>query len=596
MKTLRTTFLILVLLLFKSTVINAQSSVGEIQRFTGAENPIPQDIIARYICAKQTHDNAERLKVTEEIERYLPKEKIIQKDAPCQLEAGPGTKPPFYPDWYTNDVLVHSGMVAFEGNFKQIDLKQGEDGWMYLAVNRYNTGYNGYITVYRSSNGGANWTSVNGVYSPTAYYQSISMLVENRSSNNSNPDSTRILVYYTYSVVSNFQNAWLACVSFRRDGAAWYLNAEGPASGNKYEFPSACSDGMYWDLATYTHCIVREVTNGGTDVGLRHFLSTNWGVSHSSALITTPYEDIYPSAQYGEKQTGTDSIYIACERHINSTEYELRLHAIPEWTNSSNYYTYYISDAPFGVKYEKPVLTVVQQQYTLPRKMLITCTRNLNPRYFYSSNGAHSWTIDQLMGPNTTCQAIWTTCSSDSLTSGGFYVVMGYVSTDGDSLNIKKIDIPQTSAMIYYKKNSNYAWGGIPISTSICKTGNGKYASFAYAGSATVPTNVYYNAEMLINGINSNNGSIPEKYQLSQNYPNPFNPVTIINFSIPKTSSVTLVFYDVLGKEVITLVNDKLKSGNYKVEFDGTNYSSGIYYYRLKTDDYAETKKMILIK
>ncbi|MFZ4591581.1 MAG: T9SS type A sorting domain-containing protein [Ignavibacteria bacterium] len=91
-------------------------------------------------------------------------------------------------------------------------------------------------------------------------------------------------------------------------------------------------------------------------------------------------------------------------------------------------------------------------------------------------------------------------------------------------------------------------------------------------------------------------GNVPEKFSLSQNYPNPFNPKTNINFQVPKTSLVTLKVYDVLGREVVALVNEKMQAGSYKVDFDGSRYTSGTYFYRLETDGYAETKKMLLIK
>jgi hypothetical protein len=83
---------------------------------------------------------------------------------------------------------------------------------------------------------------------------------------------------------------------------------------------------------------------------------------------------------------------------------------------------------------------------------------------------------------------------------------------------------------------------------------------------------------------------------LAQNYPNPFNPSTTIKYSIPKQSNVTIKVFDVLGREVTTLVNKEQSQGNYEVDFDGTKLSSGIYFYRLQAGDFVETKKMILIK
>lgn len=94
---------------------------------------------------------------------------------------------------------------------------------------------------------------------------------------------------------------------------------------------------------------------------------------------------------------------------------------------------------------------------------------------------------------------------------------------------------------------------------------------------------------------------VPKEYQLSQNYPNPFNPVTKIKYALPYASNVTLKVYDILGREVISLVNEFKDAGSYIIEFNGTNYASGVYFYRIEAEGqngrkYVEKKKMILIK
>lgn len=90
--------------------------------------------------------------------------------------------------------------------------------------------------------------------------------------------------------------------------------------------------------------------------------------------------------------------------------------------------------------------------------------------------------------------------------------------------------------------------------------------------------------------------SAPKKYNVSQNYPNPFNPVTKIGYEIPVNSFVKLIIYDVLGKEVKTLVNETMKPGIYEVMFGGTDYPSGVYFYRLSADSFTESKRMLIVK
>jgi len=91
-------------------------------------------------------------------------------------------------------------------------------------------------------------------------------------------------------------------------------------------------------------------------------------------------------------------------------------------------------------------------------------------------------------------------------------------------------------------------------------------------------------------------GVTPDNYSLSQNYPNPFNPSTTINFTIPNSEFVTLKVYNILGSEVATLVNENLASGAYRYSFDAVNLASGVYLYELRAGDFAEIKKMNLLK
>ncbi len=102
-----------------------------------------------------------------------------------------------------------------------------------------------------------------------------------------------------------------------------------------------------------------------------------------------------------------------------------------------------------------------------------------------------------------------------------------------------------------------------------------------------------------VTGISNNNGFVPT-YSLSQNYPNPFNPSTIIKYEVAKNSFVTIKIYDMIGREVTTLINSFKTAGNYQVEFDtrDNNLSSGIYYYKMSVRDqnFTDIKKMILIK
>jgi hypothetical protein len=96
--------------------------------------------------------------------------------------------------------------------------------------------------------------------------------------------------------------------------------------------------------------------------------------------------------------------------------------------------------------------------------------------------------------------------------------------------------------------------------------------------------------------VASHENNQPKEYLLFQNYPNPFNPSTKIGYQIAQSGYVTLKIYDVLGKEVATLVNESKSAGTYEIQFDASRFTTGTYFYRLTTDQMAETKKMLLIK
>jgi len=103
---------------------------------------------------------------------------------------------------------------------------------------------------------------------------------------------------------------------------------------------------------------------------------------------------------------------------------------------------------------------------------------------------------------------------------------------------------------------------------------------------------IYYT----ITGVEGEENGAANNYYLSQNYPNPFNPRTSLQYAIGNRQFVTLKVYDLLGREVVTLVNEEKPAGEYEVEFNGNNLPSGIYFYQLKADQFVETRKMVLLK
>ncbi len=123
-----------------------------------------------------------------------------------------------------------------------------------------------------------------------------------------------------------------------------------------------------------------------------------------------------------------------------------------------------------------------------------------------------------------------------------------------------------------------------------------------FIGVAENPSNAnsvgfwYLATHTRITDLEQTSSDVPKEFRLQQNYPNPFNPTTTIEFALPKQSNVTLKLFDILGREVATLVDAELESGVHKINFDGQDLASGIYFYRIHAEGFLKTKKLMLLK
>jgi len=160
---------------------------------------------------------------------------------------------------------------------------------------------------------------------------------------------------------------------------------------------------------------------------------------------------------------------------------------------------------------------------------------------------------------------------------------------------------------IYYKRSTDggVSWGAdtrltndLADSYGASVTVSGQVVHVVWTDERDFFPEIYYKRDPTGNsiGIININSEIPKEFSLSQNYPNPFNPSTKIRFALPKSSFATLVVYDMLGREMETLVNEQLNAGTYEADWSADKFASGVYYYKLVAGDFAGTKKMILVK
>jgi hypothetical protein len=203
--------------------------------------------------------------------------------------------------------------------------------------------------------------------------------------------------------------------------------------------------------------------------------------------------------------------------------------------------------------------------------------------------------------------AIWG--SDTRLTNNPFISRFAAVYASGTSLHTVWSDDRNGDEEIYYKGSTNCGSNWSPdyrlTSAASAKTSSsiavsGPVVNVVWGDNRDGNNEIYYKRNPTGNpfGIKKISSEVPVNYHLFQNYPNPFNPVTRIKFEIRNSKSeiTELVIYDILGREIATLVNEQLQPGTYEVTWDGTNYPGGVYFYEMTSGNFTDVKKMLLIK
>ena len=230
-----------------------------------------------------------------------------------------------------------------------------------------------------------------------------------------------------------------------------------------------------------------------------------------------------------------------------------------------------------------------------------------NTRVYYTTNLGSSWGYGATTGSANSYSVAFNT---GGIGFTGQSVTLK--STNGGA-NYSSVTLPGTGTCysfnnvldrFWYNRGASIYWSednGANFSSQYTGTGTYQAMDMTLDGnvirgwSVTNTGNIAGYYEM-ISGISNNHNQIPSDYSLSQNYPNPFNPSTKISFSLPQANNVKLVVYDLLGREVATLVNDYMNAGNHTVDFNASTLASGVYMYRIEAGSFTAAKKMMLLK
>jgi type IX secretion system substrate protein/Kelch motif protein len=185
--------------------------------------------------------------------------------------------------------------------------------------------------------------------------------------------------------------------------------------------------------------------------------------------------------------------------------------------------------------------------------------------------------------------------------SAGSWMLFGPALRNYSTYNtVYAVHFDYDSVMYWYRMVPNIPDSAGSRPTLAVKMFNDSAKIFMFGGSVgTSPVNSSYSYSFALPvsiGIQPVSGNVPVDYMLNQNYPNPFNPATNIQFHIPASGFVSIKVYDILGREITVLVNENLKQGSYKINFNAANLSSGIYFCTMIAGDFKATKKMLLVK
>jgi len=159
-----------------------------------------------------------------------------------------------------------------------------------------------------------------------------------------------------------------------------------------------------------------------------------------------------------------------------------------------------------------------------------------------------------------------------------------------DGYVIERLQDPDTAFTVI---DTSFGSGEAYVDTTVEQGSLYTYRIKAYKGSAE---SLYSNdASINVTGV-EDEAKIPKAYSISQNYPNPFNPATKIKFALPKSGFTNIVIYDLLGRETRTLINQEVEAGYHELLFDASNLSGGVYFYKIESGEFQQTKKMIVLK
>lgn len=493
-------------------------------------------------------------------------------------------------DWGNGDIMISptailSPIVA--GNPRSLRLRVDSLGNKYAA---FIAGNRDSLCVYKSTDHGLSWTRILIVLpgGTTKWHSFDFFITDSGAVHRLGFAATRTLAdggfggqIYWMSAHDNGSNFTAVQIATR------------PA-GRGYVNPAIVSDGHHWSAgATYWYAAFQNV-DSTTGVGNQALaaVSVDWGATWQLDTARNSFNDFDLDIDYN---FAADTIAVLLTNDIIATNANLRLMTIPlgGFATASTWRQLNVaatSDPEFG-----GVLASNRQSNALLVMFTRTQSSNDNIGYGYSPTGAYPlshWNLDQILvsGANDE-NRVDLDCQESQGAFRAAYISKG---PSRDTVIYTSAFAPPFSGHQIVNADRDASTSTAPSVAGFRQSASGFGGGVLFAGFG--PIGAFYDGSNIFPTDVRPTGEIPETFALEQNYPNPFNPTTTIRFQVPVLSDVTLTVYDVLGREVETLVNDSKGAGVYEVTWNAANLSSGVYYYRLTAGSFSDVKKLLLLK
>jgi hypothetical protein len=468
-------------------------------------------------------------------------------------------------DWSNGDYIVSSSQPFG----KPHGIYRTSNSSIYVAVPDTNIGTGHCIALLRSSNNGASWITVSYINPASTEIRKVKMV-------NAGADSLYCFFLYGTSIY------------------CWNI-----VNGRLIPFTTYTNIRDFDAGATASHAILMVIDIIGNN-DIRQYSSTDGGTTWPVAQYISSSGAIPRIAFNSAGDTCILNYYASLTADTGSSIIRnFRFRESTPGTLVSLGYTDPIAAGTFKDQFQSVF-------YKGKAWLFYTTgtTGNINLNCIQSDNGGSSYGTPFTIGALAGRDEYWFDATRFTVGSGGVDIIYYSDSVSGTPSNITdrlyytymNFGTPTTyGTPVQFSQHWPF-WSSRLFIPSIIEYNNAAGDMGVIWVGGPSPYKLYWDGYDLSTRVTNNQTETPTSYSLAQNYPNPFNPVTKIDFAIPKNGLVTIKIYNILGKEVDVLVSKEFSAGAYSVDFDASKLSSGIYFYKLISGNYSETKKMMLVK